>query len=52
MAPEGSVVMGDCPGCGVVNCWKKANGQLDYSGPVLDVFVSLGQPIMDLRRKR
>ena len=48
MAPEDTIVMGDCPGCGAVNCWMKAKGQLDYAGPVL----YLGQPTFDLRGKR
>lgn len=45
---EGTIILGDCPGCGTVNCWQKAEGKLAYSGPIID----WGQPIIDLRGSR
>jgi len=47
MAPEGSIVMGDCPTCKTTNCWHKRSGKLAYSGPV---FYN-GQQIEILRLK-
>ena len=46
--PEGTIIMGDCPSCGIVNCWQKAVTGVTVSGPVL----YYGQPIIDLREKR
>lgn len=45
--PEGSIVLGDCPGCGTTNCWQKTRGKITYSGPVS----YNGQKILDLRVK-
>lgn len=45
MAPEGSLVMGDCPSCGTTQCWQKRRGKVAYSGPA----IYDGQPILDLR---
>ena len=45
---EGTIIMGDCPSCGIVNCWEKAAKGVKTSGPVL----YYGQPIIDLREKR
>lgn len=45
---EGTVILGDCPGCGTVNCWMKLGDTVAKSGPVFD----LGQPIIDLRGRR
>jgi len=47
MAPEGSIVMGDCPGCGTTNCWQNRRGKIKFSGPV----IWNGEPILDLRGK-
>ena len=46
--PEGTVLMADCPKCGIVNCWRKAVPLgVTVSGPVF----YYGQPIIDLREK-
>ena len=47
MVSEGSIFMGDCPSCGVINCWKKHKGKIKYSGTV----IYDEQPIFDLRGK-
>ena len=46
--PEGTFIMGDCPSCGIVNCWQKGITGVITSDPVL----YYGQPILDLREKR
>ena len=44
---SGSIIMADCPACGVVNCFlKMGRRRVCYSGPV----VHAGQTILDLRR--
>ena len=48
MVPDETIILGNCPSCGTVNCFKKLQNTLGYSGPV---FYS-GEPITDLRRKR
>ena len=47
MAPEAGVLLGDCPSCNTVNCWKKWGNQVAYSGTV----VYLGEQVLDLRGK-
>lgn len=45
---SGSIIMADCPGCGVVNCFlKRGRRRVCYSGPVAHA----GQTILDLRGK-
>ncbi|MBA7662857.1 hypothetical protein ES703_70890 [subsurface metagenome] len=46
--PEGTIIMADCPSCGIVNCWHKVGEGVAISGPVL----YYGAPILDLREKR
>ena len=46
-APEGATIIGDCPRCGVTNCWQKVGDTVVYSGPV----IYQGEPILDLRGK-
>ncbi|MBA7535067.1 hypothetical protein ES705_27317 [subsurface metagenome] len=48
MAPEDSIVIGNCPTCKIINCWHKRNSQLAYRGRTL---LDPGQPILDLRFK-
>ncbi len=46
--PETTIIMADCPSCGIVNCWEKKGLGVDISGPVL----YYGHPIIDMREKR
>ena len=46
--PEGTVILADCPSCGMVNCWHKlVEGVIMCPAPVL----YYGAPIWDLREK-
>jgi len=48
MVEEGVVIIGDCPDCGVPNCWVKRDNGVTSSGAIL----YRGESIVDLRGKR